>query len=200
MEHLADRPFRLKLAAQETTDFDLHPELRPKNPTLRDAAVLVPLRRINADWHVVLTKRSAALAHHPGQIAFPGGKVDATDGSSISAALREANEEIGLLPSSVDVIGELPCHETVTGFYVRPYVGVIRDAFDPVPEAGEVDEVFDVPLAHVTDAQNFLVQSRVWMGVERRFYTVPYGPYYIWGATARMLRMLCDSIEDIYAD
>ena len=141
---------------------------------------------------MVLTKRSSRLKHHPGQIAFPGGKVDAGDADVTAAALREAEEEIALPRHLVQVLGHLPTHETVTGFIVTPVLGWIRDDFDAIPEAGEVDEVFSVPLAHVTDPARFVVQSRRWRGQWRRYYTVPYGPYYIWGATARILRGLAD--------
>jgi len=194
MERLADPSFRLK-PTSGTSDFDLHPELRPKNRSLRQAAVVIPLQERGNDWHVVLTKRSPQLAHHPGQIAFPGGKVDQSDGTAINAALREAKEEIGLNPAALTLVGELGSHETVTGYFVHPYVAVVHGSFVPLPETGEVDEVFFVPLSHLMKPENYLIQSRAWMGVQRGYYTVPYGPYYIWGATARMLRMLCDSLE-----
>lgn len=128
------------------------------------------------------------MKHHPGQIAFPGGKQDPGDADSIAAALREAHEEIGLPPENVEVLGTLPVHDTVTSFAVTPVIGLIRDRFDIRPEPGEVAEVFSVPLSHVLDPANYLVQSRRWRGSLRHYFTVPYGPYYIWGATARMLR------------
>lgn len=187
--------FRLRPNGTDTTDFDLNPEFQPKSPVLREAAVLVPLQFSKGMWQVLLTKRSAALPHHPGQIAFPGGKVDPTDDGALDAALREAEEEIGLPRQSVDVFGQLPSHQTVTGFIVRPFVGVVDPDFIPVPEAGEVDEVFSVPLRHFLTPNNFLIQGRMYNGVERRFFVVPFGPYYIWGATARMLRLLCDCLE-----
>ena len=90
-------------------------------------------------------------------------------------------------------LATLPAHETVTGFTVTPVVGLIRSPFDPVPETGEVDEVFDVPLAHVLTPGNYSVQSRRFRGRQRHYYTVPFGPYYIWGATARILRALADA-------
>jgi hypothetical protein len=88
----------------------------------------------------------------------------------------------------------LPSHETVTGFTVTPVLGHVRGGFDPVPEAGEVDEVFEVPFDHVMDRTRYVVQSRFWRGQRRHYYTVPYGPYYIWGATARILRALADRV------
>jgi 8-oxo-dGTP pyrophosphatase MutT (NUDIX family) len=178
-----------------SSDFDLNPGLRPPSDRpLRPAAVLVPVWLGPGGAALILTKRASHLQHHPGQIAFPGGKVDATDAGPQAAALREAHEEIGLDPSSVEVLGALPVHETVTGFAVTPFVGLVRGQFDPVPEAGEVEEVFTVPLSHVLTPARFAVERRRWMGVERRYYAVPYGPYYIWGATARILRGLADRV------
>jgi len=143
---------------------------------------------------VILTKRSSALKHHPGQIAFPGGKVDPNDKSIEDAALREADEEIGLDPKLVEILGPLPSHETVTSFTVTPFLGIVNQDFDPKPEPGEVAEVFDVPLTHVMKTANYSIQSRRWRGQPRYYYVVPFGPYYIWGATARILRGLADQI------
>ncbi|MFN3575806.1 MAG: CoA pyrophosphatase [Tabrizicola sp.] len=181
--------------AGPSSDFDLNPGIRPAtDKPLRPAAVLVPVWLRPEGAAVILTKRSSRLKHHPGQIAFPGGKVDPADASPEAAALRETQEEIGLPPARVEIIGALPVHETVTGFAVTPFVGLIRGTFDPVPEAGEVAEVFTVPLAHVLTPARFAIERRRWMGTWRRYYAVPYGPYYIWGATARILRGLADRV------
>ncbi|OAN67925.1 coenzyme A pyrophosphatase [Sulfitobacter sp. EhC04] len=172
-----------------TSDFDLNPDVvLPEGRVSRPAGVLAPIQVVDGRLELLLTKRSSALKHHPGQISFPGGKQDPGDVDSIAAALREAHEEIGLPPENVEVLGTLPLHDTVTSFAVTPVIGLIRDRFDIRPEPGEVAEVFSVPLSHVLDPANYLVQSRRWRGSLRHYFTVPYGPYYIWGATARMLR------------
>ncbi|MEQ6202914.1 CoA pyrophosphatase [Sulfitobacter sp. HNIBRBA2951] len=172
-----------------SSDFDLNPDtVLPAGRKLRPAAVLAPITETANGLSLLLTKRSAALKHHPGQIAFPGGKQDEGDADLVATALREADEEIGLPPASVEVLGTLPPHETVTSFHVTPVIGFVTAPFTMKPEPGEVDEVFAVPLDHVLNPDNYIIQSRRWRGQMRRYFVVPYGPYYIWGATARMLR------------
>lgn len=183
-------------AGRASSDFDLNPDVvLPADRQLRPAGVLVPLIERPSGVHVILTKRSSALKHHPGQIAFPGGKQDEGDHDVIAAALREAEEEIALDRSNVQVLGTLPAHETVTGFIVTPVLARVMAHFEPRAEPGEVAEVFEAPLAHLTDPARFVIQSRRWRGQRRHYFTVPYGPYYIWGATARILRALADRME-----
>ncbi|MBY6049280.1 CoA pyrophosphatase [Vannielia litorea] len=178
-----------------SSDYDLNPSRPSVRAKTRAAGVLVPVWMTGHEPRLILTKRSSRLKHHPGQIAFPGGKVDPQDADVVDAALREASEEVGLPRKTVRVLGTLPPHETVTGFSVTPVVGLIDGEFAPRPEVGEVDEVFTVPLSHVTEPTNYIVQGRFWQGYNRRYYTVPYGPYYIWGATALMLRALADRMQ-----
>jgi 8-oxo-dGTP pyrophosphatase MutT (NUDIX family) len=180
----------------ESSDFDLNPGLQlPAGRVLRPAGVLIALWSGPSGTEMILTKRSSRLKHHPGQIAFPGGKVDPGDDGPVGAALRESWEEVGLPQDRVTVLGTLPQHETVTGFLVTPVLGTISGDFSPLPEAGEVEEVFSVPLSHVTTPANFRIERRRWRGEWRRYYALPYGPYYIWGATARILRGLAERLS-----
>ncbi len=180
-----------------SSDFDLNPDANlPKNRVLRPAAVLVAIEEnINAP-RIILTRRASSLKHHPGQIAFPGGKREDSDGSIEQTALREAYEEIGLLPKTVQILGRMPSHETVTGFTITPILALVRARFNPDPDHNEVAEVFTTPLSHICDTAQYSIQSRHWRRGRRHYYTVPYGPYYIWGATARILKSLAEGARE----
>lgn len=199
--------FKAKIDAIETalvgvenkkpsSDFDFNQDQpKFKQSALRNAAVLIPLMAGPNGLEVIFTKRSTTMRNHPGQISFPGGKQDATDTSLAHTALREAEEEIGLAQGDVKMIGALPKHVTVTSFLVHPYVGLVPEGFVPKISTDEVDEVFTTPLDHLLLSANYQIEGRVWQGLQRHYFAVPYGPYYIWGATARMLRMLADILE-----
>lgn len=175
-----------------SSDFDLVAE-KPPFAAPRPAGVLAAL---GPDGRMILTRRASGLRHHPGQIALPGGKVDPMDAGPVAAALREAHEEIGLPPERVEILGTLPPHLTVTGFSMVPVLGLIDGAFTPKPEAGEVAEAFAVPLEHIADLSNYRIERRLWRGDWRPYRVAPWGPYYIWGATARVLYGLAQRLRE----
>lgn len=168
-------------------DHNLNPDLRPK-PPLTPAAVLVPLILRPDGMTVLLTKRTAHLAAHAGQISFPGGRLEESDTDAADAALRETEEEIGLAREMVEIVGRLDTYVVRTGFEVTPLVGVLTPPFTTKRDEFEVAEIFEVPLAFILDPANHQRQSRVdFGGVKREFWVLPYRDYYIWGATAGML-------------
>lgn len=178
-------------AARATSDFDLNPGVvLPEGRVLKPAAVLIA---VTENAQLILTKRAAHLKHHPGQIAFAGGRKDDTDRDLTHTALREAEEEIGLDPASATILGQLPCHDTITNYSVTPIVAMVPAGLTFRPEPGEVEEVFTVPLAHVLAPANYRIEGRHWRGQKRYYYTAPYGPYYIWGATARILHAMAEA-------
>lgn len=151
-----------------------------------EAAVLVPVTD-RADPGVILTRRTDTLARHPGQVAFPGGRVDDGDADLVAAALREAEEEIGLDPSLVEVIGLADRYRTVTGFQVTPVIGVVPPELSYEKREAEVADIFEVPLSFLLDSANHVEASVEWQGRERHFYEIMWGDFRIWGATAAMI-------------
>ena len=156
----------------------------------RPAAVLVPLVNRAEGLTLLLTQRSVDLPDHPGQISFPGGRVEPADPSLAHAALREATEEVGLPADRVDVLGELAHYETVTGYRVTPIVGWVEPPFPIMPDPTEVADVFEVPLAFLLDPANQQRHHRMLGPLRRDYWAIPYGERYIWGATAAMLMIL----------
>jgi 8-oxo-dGTP pyrophosphatase MutT (NUDIX family) len=159
----------------------------------RPAAVLVPVVD-HPEPSVLLTLRTSDLPSHAGQVAFPGGKIDAADASPVAAALREAQEEIGLLPELIEPIGYLDLYLTFTGFRILPVVARVIPNFSLAINASEVADAFEVPLAFVMDEANHARKSRDWKGVTRHYYEMPFGERYIWGVTAGILRNLYEKI------
>ena len=178
-------------ASLEAAPEQLHPDFPlPRPDQLLEAAVLVPLVERPSGLNVVLTRRSEALNRHAGQISFPGGRVDRTDHSPLAAALREAHEEVGLVPARVQVLGSMPRYPTGTGFMIHPFVGYVRESGLLVPEPSEVAEIFEVPLAFFLDPANHHPHRFERDGRVYHLHAMPYGDYYIWGATAAILREL----------
>jgi 8-oxo-dGTP pyrophosphatase MutT (NUDIX family) len=178
-------------------DLDLDPTLweRAGVSATRPAAVLVPIVD-RAQPTVLLTQRTAELASHAGQIAFPGGSIDPNDESPVAAALREAREEVGLAPMLVEPIGYLDLYLTFSGFRILPTVARVKPEFSLTLNPSEVTEAFEVPLDFLMEPANHQRKTRDWKGITREYYAMPYGERYIWGITAGILRNL---YERVYA-
>lgn len=161
--------------------------LRPEAGSLKAAAVLLPIVARAPGLTVLFTRRATHLKDHSGQVSFPGGRVAAADATPEATALREAREEIGLDPDRVELLGRMPEYRTRTGFRITPVVGIVSPPFELQPDANEVEEIFEVPLAFLLDPANHQRQSREWQGELRWFFAMPYERHYIWGATAGML-------------
>ena len=154
---------------------------------LTPAAVLVPLVQHDDGFTVVLTQRAESLSSHAGQISFPGGRLEESDVDAVAGALREAEEETGLPPSAVEVLGRLDAYVTVTGYEVTPIVGAITPPIDLTPDPIEVADIFEVPLDFFLNPANHQRVKRDVDGQTRAYYAMPFGDRYIWGATAGML-------------
>ena len=161
----------------------------------RDAAVLVGLIERSDGIHVLLTERAAHLADHPGQISFPGGRLMSADEDPIAAALREAEEEVGLVAREVEILGRLPPRLTGTGFAVTPVVGWVAPAFEARPDPAEVSLAFEVPVAHLLAPGILRQTTRERYGTRFIVYEYEYGPHRIWGATAAILRQFFEVIN-----
>lgn len=188
------RGLGLALGARAPTrgDHVLTPGAEPPGHPLTPAAVLVGLVERPQGPTVLLTQRTAHLTDHAGQISFPGGRIEPTDPDPLHAALREAEEEVGLPPTHVEPVGRLDTYITSTGFEITPIVGLVRAPFPLNPDPFEVAEVFEVPLGFVLDPANHQRRSREWKGRTRHFFVLPYENRYIWGATAAMLVNLAE--------
>jgi 8-oxo-dGTP pyrophosphatase MutT (NUDIX family) len=187
---LRDRATGLRISEGARGDHTLSGGTPPK--LLTPAAVLIGITQHPDGMGVLLTQRTAHLADHAGQISLPGGRIEPTDPDPIFAALREAEEEIGLPPDHVEVVGRLDTYITGTGFEISPVVGLVRVPFAARLDEFEVAELFEVPLAFIIDPANHERRSRELRGSPRSFYVLPYQDRYIWGATAAMLVNLAE--------
>lgn len=191
----------IALSANEVrTDFDLNPEVKAQQLSLhkqKPAAVLCGLRPVGDVFQVILTQRSSHLKQHAGQVAFPGGKIDPQDRSPEAAALREADEEIGLPDHRVEVLGALDTYLTSTGYRVTPYVALVDPDWVARPDPSEVETVFEPPLDFLMHPGNRKRHHHDRNGYRRYYYAMPWNGYYIWGATAGMLKGLSDRLAAV---
>ena len=191
-ERLDTAWLRRRLAHPLPWEPELPEDMRLRFPVLRRAAVLVPLVRRPEGLTVLLTQRTEHLTNHAGQVSFPGGRAEEDDSSPIETALRETQEEIGLARRHVEIIGVLPDHVTASAYVVTPVVGLVTPPFDLTAESNEVADIFEVPLRFLMDGMNHQRMSFDLPdgGGRRSFYAMPYERFFIWGATAGMLRNL----------
>lgn len=162
-----------------------------------EAAVLIPLVMRPEGVTVLLTQRTAHLNDHAGQISFPGGRIESTDANPVAAAIRETEEETGLMHQHIEVLGALPRYLTATGFAINPITALVKPDFDLNPDAFEVAEIFEVPLGFLMNPENFrLHRATLTDGTTRQFYSAPWNQYFIWGATAAMLLGLCQILSE----
>lgn len=168
---------------------------RPEPPTaLKPAAVLIPILPRPNGATVLLTQRTTTLSSHAGQIAFPGGRADLADATVLSTALREAREEVGLVPDRVHVLGKMNPYKTGSGYDITPVLGLVRLPAEFIPSPDEVDEIFEVPLSFLMEGANYQRLEREWKGAKRQTYAIPYQTHYIWGVTAGILRTLFETL------
>lgn len=184
----------LAAQARRRGDHDLNAGPRAPAGPLRDAAVLAPVIRRPQGWTMLFTVRAADMPTHAGQVAFPGGRLQPEDPDLLACALRETEEEIGVGARFIEPPGAIESYETVTGFLVRPIIGLVDPGFELRPDPREVAEVFEAPLSLVLDPAAMEMRETVWRGAPRRYYAIPFGERLIWGATAGMIKALQDRL------
>jgi 8-oxo-dGTP pyrophosphatase MutT (NUDIX family) len=198
LDSLSIDDIRARLHAQAETTYDVPPEML--SDQAREAAVLVPLLRIDETWHLLYIRRTSFEGdRHSGQVAFAGGKREDTDDSLLATALREAEEEVGLIAADVEVLGHINHHHTISEFQVRPYVATMCWPYELKPDGVEVARIFTIPLQWLADESNYRTEHRQHPQSQRPWPVVYYDRYdgeLLWGATARMTLSLLDILRD----
>lgn len=185
-----------RVGATARSDRDLNPDWAPPDIELKPAAVLAPIIMRPEGWTMLFTQRSVETPAHPGQVSFPGGRVQASDANAVETALRETREEIGLAHNWIEPLGAWDQYETGTGYRITPIVGLIEPGFELSLDPREVASVFEAPIAFLFDPANHERREAVWQGQNRAYYAMPYGPHFIWGATAGMIRALYERLYE----
>jgi 8-oxo-dGTP pyrophosphatase MutT (NUDIX family) len=185
---------RIAAHAHTRSDRDLNPDWISPTARFRDAAVLAPIVTRPEGWTMLFTERAADLASHAGQVSFPGGRIDPGDAGPVEAALREAEEEIGLSRAFVTPIGGFEPYETGSGYRIAPIVALIRPGFTLSPDPREVASVFETPLDFLMNPANHERREGVWQGKARSYYAMPHDGRLIWGVTAGMIRALWERL------
>lgn len=184
----------IAVRARLRSDRDLNPDWARPDTEVRPAAVLAPIIKRRDGWTMLFTERAHDTPAHPGQVSFPGGRVQEGDASAVDTALRETEEEIGLKRHFIEPIGAWDLYETGTGFRITPIVGLVEPGFELRPDPREVASVFEAPLSFLFDAANHERREAEWKGARRAYYAMPYGERFIWGATAGMIRALWERL------
>jgi 8-oxo-dGTP pyrophosphatase MutT (NUDIX family) len=188
-------PLDALTALPERGDNDLNPQWKEFRPLdLKPAAVLAPIVRRPEGWTLMFTQRTHEMPSHPGQISFPGGRVQAEDADAVATALRETREEIGLEHSFIRPLGVIDPYVTGTGYRIIPVIAFIEPGFELTPDPREVAEVFETPLDFLFDPANHHLHEGEWRGRKGRYYEMPYQGRRIWGATAGMIRALYERL------
>jgi len=182
------------MPARDALVADWEPEI-PFDRLPVPAAVLIALVSRNDDYTVLYTERAGTLRNHSGQVAFPGGRIDPEDADAAAAALREAQEEVAMAPQDAEVLGYLPYYFTGTNYFITPVVAVVEPRAPFVPNPGEVDAVFEVPLSHLRDPGSYGSFSIHHRGQRRRSWQIDHGGHRIWGITANLTRRFRDALD-----
>lgn len=184
-------------AREVAGDFLLNPWHRDTlvTPTAKPAAVLIAIIEREQGLSVLLTKRADKLRDHSGQIAFPGGKIDALDENAVAAAIRESNEEINLDTQEVEVLGQLPDYYSGSGFKISPVVALVKPEATYSANLDEVDYIFEVPFAFLMDVKNYVIGKRVLSGRERSYFEIKYEQHHVWGITAGIIRLMREKLH-----